>query len=67
MSPSVFLPTMEEGNNIYKGQCRSISLGDSGVTVSPAGPGPPPASAGKVRPGQDNRQLGARACCPSLF
>lgn len=42
MSPSVFLPTMEEGNNVYKGWFRRI-CGATGELPGPAsvtaGPG----------------------------
>lgn len=45
MSPSVFLRTIEEGNNTYKGQC-GRARADRGV---PRPPGAAPASGGGTK------------------
>ena len=71
MSPSVFLPAIEEGNSVYKGQFRSMSVT---AALSPAGPTGPPAPAPGLH--QEAQCPGRRGCglapqgsglCPSLF
>lgn len=52
MSPSVFLPTMEEGNSIYKGQCRTVSVGGSGSLCPPQALAPHPPLLGNAGPVQ---------------
>lgn len=72
MSPSVFLPTMEEGNNVYKGWFRRI-CGATGEFPGPASmtPGPGTRLCGDEFSAQsgeaENMQLIARAFCPSRF